>query len=428
MIPDTILDEVRNAIITSPQPSTRSGDSAVAYGIVKVNRGLGKQKAGIRTKHIEIKLPLGSSYRSGDYMMILPVNDCTTVRRVLKRFDLSPNDKVSTAGILDTFSLTGGPISVLDLLTTYLELRTAISQGQIVTLIDSTPPTSRERLAKLLADDTYEKYVLSKRSSILDILEKHPECELSFADYIDMIEPIKAQRYNISSAPAANIKIVPTTHGMAPQLKASLTYHAYSESVWPNTDSRFFDASLTYLAGLDPGDRVRFFIRSADTRFRLPINPTTPIILVCADIGLAAMRGFIQERAIIRKAHRITLGPAILYFGCEHHREDYIYQDELTNWEVDGVVSVRPCFSRVGPLGCYKYIPDRMWAERKELAFMFLARDVRILMCGSAGKLTKSVADVCKNIWLSSHGQKTEQDSEMWFQGVKVEHHESHIL
>ncbi|KAF7679588.1 bifunctional p-450 nadph-p450 reductase [Alternaria burnsii] len=428
IVPSTIVDALRHSVIDAPQPAPRFSDSAVVYGIVKANRSLGNPKAGILRKHIEIKLPFGSSYHTGDYMMVLRVNSRMKIRRVLKRFSLSPDDVVSTASIPKAFFLNSGSISVLDLLTTHMDLHTLISQEHIVTLINATPVRSRNNLAKLLADDADERYVLSRCPSILDVLEDHPECRLSFADYVGMIEPIKAQRYNISSAPVANIKITPTAHGTAPQLKVSLTYDAHSEQVWSKTDSLFFDATSTYLARLEAGDRVRFFIRSVDTAFQMPIDPTTPVIMVCADIGFAPMRGFIQERATIRKVLKVTLGPVILYFGCQHYQEDYIYEDELTNWENDGVVSVRPCFSRVGPKGCHKYVPERMWAEREELAHLFNAQGVRILMCGDASKLTKSAANMCKKIWLSSHKQKTERDSQMWLRRVEAEQRENCAL
>jgi cytochrome P450/NADPH-cytochrome P450 reductase len=70
------------------------------------------------------------------------------------------------------------------------------------------------------------------------------------------------------------------------------------------------------------------------------------------------MRGFLQERPI-KAARNAQVGPAILYFGFPHHKKVYIClgADKV---EHEGVVSVRPYFSKVEPDGCFKYVPDRL--------------------------------------------------------------------
>jgi cytochrome P450/NADPH-cytochrome P450 reductase len=151
--------------------------------------------------------------------------------------------------------------------------------------------------------------------------------------------------------------------------------------------------------------------------------------MVCAGTGLAPMRGFIQERATIKKARNATLGPAILYFGCRHHEKDFIYSDELKQWESDGVVSVRPCFSKIGPAGESKqYVPDRMWEDREELAELFGKENGKIFICGSASKLAKSTAEVCKKIWLERHQQSSEDDAQAWLDRVKEDRYVSDVF
>lgn len=54
--------------------------------------------------------------------------------------------------------------------------------------------------------------------------------------------------------------------------------------------------------------------------------------------GLAPFRGFIQERSVGKRENK-ALGSTILYFGCRHKSEDYIYQDELEGFNEEGTIS-----------------------------------------------------------------------------------------
>jgi cytochrome P450/NADPH-cytochrome P450 reductase len=125
----------------------------------------------------------------------------------------------------------------------------------------------------------------------------------------------------------------------------------------------------------------------------------------------------------------MALGSAILYFGCRHFEKDYIYADELKQWEADGVVSVRPCFSQVGPNGEPKqHVPNRMWEDRVELGKLFGAQKGKVFICGSASKLAKSTAEVCEKTWLECHKGSGDEDAQKWLDKVKDDRYVSDVF
>lgn len=53
-----------------------------------------------------------------------------------------------------------------------------------------------------------------------------------------------------------------------------------------------------------------------------------PIIMIGPGTGLAPFRGFIQERHLAKKEDK-QLGDTILYFGCRHKDQDFLYREVI---------------------------------------------------------------------------------------------------
>ena len=86
--------------------------------------------------------------------------------------------------------------------------------------------------------------------------------------------------------------------------------------------------------------------------FRLPDDPARPVIMVGPGTGLAPFRGFLQERAALI-AKGAAPGEAMLFFGCRHPEQDFIYADELKGWAERGVMQLHTAFSRAGERKVY---------------------------------------------------------------------------
>lgn len=148
--------------------------------------------------------------------------------------------------------------------------------------------------------------------------------------------------------------------------------------------------------------------------------------MMATGTGIAPMRGFLQERAAIKAGGGRTLGPASLYFGVRDHDKDFIFKDQLAQWEKDGIVTVRPAFSKNGPEGKVSHITDHIWDDRDALTEMF-ANGGKIFVCGSAS-VGRSTADICKKIWLERHEGKTDDDAEEWLRKMREDRYVSDVF
>ena len=65
---------------------------------------------------------------------------------------------------------------------------------------------------------------------------------------------------------------------------------------------------------------------------RVPEDPSATLICVGPGTGVAPMRSLVYERLAHQKSLSTASGvPSILYFGCRHETEDYLYQEEWTS-------------------------------------------------------------------------------------------------
>lgn len=136
---------------------------------------------------------------------MLPRNDDAVVERVLRRFAMTPDTMIRITAATGRAGLpVGEPISVFDLLTNYVELTQPATRGQVAALASPTRCTPERADLDRLADTDYDSLVLGKRMSVIDLLERYQSVPIEFATFLQMLPPMKARQYSISSSPLWN--------------------------------------------------------------------------------------------------------------------------------------------------------------------------------------------------------------------------------
>ncbi|KAF7316595.1 Fatty acid hydroxylase [Mycena chlorophos] len=356
-------------------------------GRVVENRVLTKD--GPVKRHLEFELPEGMSARAGDYVSILPQNPNRDVRRVLARFGVSNEEEVILSSVGPTSLPVGRPVKLFEVLTGYVELSQPATKRDLDILgAAAKSDTTKAYIDGLTAD--YNNLVQVKRISVFNIVENHPDIELSIGAFLQMLPSMRVRQYSISSSPLWNPSNISVTVSV-------LDAPALSGTEQPP----FLGVGSNYLASLIPGDRVQMAIRPSAAAFHPPENPMTPVVMFCSGSGLAPMRGFIQERAAQKASGRET-AKMLLFFGCRSPEWDYLYSDsDLKEWVELGVLDVRPAFSRAADKseGC-KYVQDRIWNDRKEVSEAY-EKGALFFTCGSASVakgVKKTLVDIIKEV------------------------------
>ncbi|RYC58691.1 hypothetical protein CHU98_g7518 [Xylaria longipes] len=365
----------------------------ISTGIIRENKQVAGTEVGSAKRHMEVELPEGVTYEPGDYLVVVPTNPLNLVRRAATRFSLNFMDIVTVKGTSKTFLIGRGPSTVIEILGGRVELGTLASKRQIEAIAKTAEGNAQHKLQDLTSsEDAFKREVIDKRMSA-------------------------------PGAPTILHLVVPTRDA-ARKADACVTNVRRALGAALSGNGRLFEGvASTYLASRTVGSRIPCSVRRSNTGFHLPKNPGTPIIMVAAGTGLAPMRGFIQQRAYIAENNPGVLGAALLYFGCRDFENDFLYADELHQWESLGAVKVRPAFSRRGPPRAqgkaeYKYTHERMWEERDEIRELF-RQGAKIFVCGSASKLARSTNEVTKRIWRVAFPDKSEQDAQDWLDSIR---------
>ncbi|MCH2163880.1 MAG: cytochrome P450 [Marinovum sp.] len=344
---------------------------------VVANRELQNTDAsGRSTRHVEIVIPAGQSYRTGDHLSVLPMNSEDLVGRVLRRFGFTAEAQIRIRTQSEDHSKlpVNTPLSVHKLLSQMLELQSVASRKDVATLARHTEcPMSKPKL-EAMADAEFKTEVQGKRVSVLELLERFPACELPFGVFLELCPMLTPRYYSISSSGAAH----PNT--------CSLTVGVVDERALSG-EGQFKGVCSNFLKDVTPGDTVYAALRSTADEFHLPKDPSIPVIMVGPGTGLAPFRGFLQERATL-KAEGKDLGQATLFFGCRHPDQDYIYRDELEAFAADGITDLHVAFSRQEKRKVY--VQDLL-REQREQVWDMLEAGAHVYVCGDGARMEPDV-------------------------------------
>jgi cytochrome P450 / NADPH-cytochrome P450 reductase len=332
-----------------------------------------------RTRHLEVSLPPGVTYRAGDHLGVSPKNDEERVERLARHLDAALDSlfmvpKTMTVRVVPK----GVTLQVRNVLTNLVDITGRPTEALLDLLLERVAdPAERSRLADIRdvlqapegPDSPLRSAIEAGGYDVLRLLEEFPSCSLNIFEFLRAAQPLRPRYYSTSSSPQV--------HG---QDVAHLTVGLEATPVPGMPDRDFRGMSSHYVHTLREGDRLNVFVDSA-AGFHLQEDVAKPMIFVSAGTGFAPMRGFLWERLAMQHAG-VSLAEAALFNGIRSLSLDYIYRDEIERFAAEGVLDhVHVVTSRTRPDSRY-YVQDRI-REQGALVWRLLAADGYVYVCGS---------------------------------------------
>jgi sulfite reductase (NADPH) flavoprotein alpha-component len=210
------------------------------------------------------------------------------------------------------------------------------------------------------------------------LAEGYPGAEPEGADLLDLLLAFPSARPPLQELVSALGILQPRLYSIASSPKETgQAVHLTVSAVRWQKRGRFRKgvASVFLAERAPPNTSVQVFVQGANG-FRLPTDGDAPIIMIGPGTGVAPFRAFLQERRA-----RGAKGHNWLFFGDQHRASDFLYEEELTGYRRDGLLTrLDTAFSRDQPEKIY--VQQRMRESAAEL-WAWIQEGATIFVCGA---------------------------------------------
>lgn len=356
------------ASVTAP-PVKKPTGKRIYKGTILTNINLNDHGSKKETHHIEIAAD-DLEYQPGDALGVIPENPAGVVQAIIGIAKVDRDRQIKYRN---------------DEISAYDVLRRKLNIGFL-------PERVVGKYAALV-----EKEIPVKRMALIELLVMYPlKDELQFDALVELLEPLAPRLYSISSSLEA--------HSGEIHVTVARDLFLVNEEIQCGICS-------DYLSHLREGDNIEFYIHK-NNLFRLPADERD-VIMIGPGTGIAPFRSFLAHRDAIG-----ATGRNWLFFGEQHFVTDFLYQTELQNWLLTGVLNkLNVAFSRDQKEKLY--VQHKMFQHGKEL-FDWLNNGASIYICGKKEPMSVDVEDTIMQI-VQKCGNKNIEEAVQFVEGLKEE-------
>ncbi len=306
--------------------------------------------------HVEFDITASSmTYETGDHLAVWASNSDLEVARFLRVFGLSEKKdlEIQMQSRDPTVKVPIPTKTTYDAAARYyIDICAPVSRHLLALLIAfAADENSKSQLLRLSTDSAaLREEVRHRRLNLAQLLETLDSSSswsnVPFSLLLENLGKLQPRYYSISSSSIVSKKRISITAVVESQKDTAWT-HDFKGVATNYLLAHALNVQPTLLAGKAPdisqlptthqldGPRRKYpqttaLIHVRRSKFRLPKNISTPVIMIGPGTGVAPFRAFTQERAI-QSSRGNNPGRTLLFYGCRRRDEDFLYEDE---WKV----------------------------------------------------------------------------------------------
>jgi sulfite reductase (NADPH) flavoprotein alpha-component len=322
-------------------------------------------------RHVRIDLtPSGMVYEPGDSIGIAAPNDPELVAQCIAVLGADGHELVPCPD--------GTMRPVREAFAALLDIARPLDRTMLLMAMSAKDPKEADALRHLAdGDDGAEP----ADPDLLDLLEAFPSARPRLMDLAKSLPSLKPRLYSIASSHRAEPGQVSLCVSVVKTLRRGRVRHGIAS------------AFLAHRAAV----HGQILANIQVSHFRLPVDPAVPVIMVGPGTGIAPFRAFLQERAVTKAS-----GPTWLFFGDQHAASDFLFAEQLSVWQAEGVLSrLDTAWSRDQAKKIY--VQDRMRENAVDL-WRWLQDGAHFYVCGDASRMAKDVDTALRDVAMKQGG------------------------
>ena len=326
----------------------------------------------------------GLSYEVGDALGLMPENDPELVEAVLRAMGARGDELVPASG--------GQPVHAYDALAKHCVI-TKVSDALATLLAANASNPSEAGTLKTLVNDDVEG--IPAGWDVLDLLDQFPSARAPIPDMIAALALLQPRLYSISSSLKAHPDEVHLTVGVVRYTQGGRLRKGVASNFLTET--------------LRTRQKAGVFVHTSPG-FRVPADGNTPIIMVGPGTGIAPFRAFLEERSATG-----AKGKNWLFFGDQKREFDFLYRDELENFQRNAVLTrLDTAFSRDQKEKLY--VQHRMIEHSREI-WDWLGHGAHFYVCGDARRMALDV-DLALHTIVAEQGRMSADAAKEYIQAL----------
>ncbi len=352
-----------------------------------VNRSLCGEGSEKDTRHFELDLTgWGLNYEVGDSMTVWPTNDPGLVDEPIKRIGAKGDEPVKGPN---------GDTNFREAL--FRDCRITQTTPKFLKAIAERAVNGAPLLTELLKPERkqdLDTYLWGME--VVDFLIEHPSIKWTPQDLVDTLAKLMPRLYSISSSLKAH----------SDQVHFTIDVVHYE-----SRGRKRKGVCSTFLA--ERADQAPIPVFPNTSKFRVPEDGNTPIIMVGPGTGIAPFRAYLQERKAVG-----AKGKNWLFFGSQHEHCNYFYRDELEQYQRDGHLRCDCAWSR--DQAGKSYVQNKMLENAAEIWKWIDSEGAHFFVCGDARRMAKDVDAALRKI-IQDQGGKTEEQTNEYVEKLKAD-------
>lgn len=371
--------------------------------------------------HIEVDISgTNLSYNTGDHLAIWPINNEIEVNRLASVLGLT--DKLDTVVLIKAIDPMAPkkhpfpvPTTYRSIFRYYIEICAPISRQVLNSFVEYAPTDeAKANLTTLATDkDEYRIQVGDACRNLGEVLQLVTGADtrpglfanVPFDLIVETIARMQPRFYSISSSAKESPKVISATivtlsyqplstpHRTVYGVNSNFLYSIQMQNELTIADGQgqpHYDLSGPRQVYLGPdGHCHKVPVHVRHSQFKLPRNPSVPVIMIGPGTGVAPFRGFVRERAV-EKRNGKPVGTTLLFYGSRNESQDFLYSDEWPELfeTLGGDSRIVTAFSR--DQAQKVYVQHRI-QENGAQVWELLQKGGYVYVCGDAKNMARDV-------------------------------------